>query len=131
MSKGLDGSHDYRAGVKIQNSDSPNSSSSGPMPAGPMHEEQTQSPVPDASSFSNAHSMTRGGGFNEWGSYTGPTTPGTLGSSTMFPTPGPLSYDPGSPTMVTHVGDRPTDAAYKWPDAPGGGLGHNPDGYER
>jgi len=83
---------------------------------GPVSETEPISTGP----FSDAHSASRGSSFDEWGMYTGPTTPGHLGNSPMFPgTTSEHSYTPGELTMVS----RPPSgvcAAYLYPDAPGG-----------
>ena len=77
--------------------------------------------VPDTAQFMAAHMAARGSGYNEYGSYTGPTTPGQFGSSPMFPaSSNEQAYIPGEPTMVTHATGSVT--AYPWPDATGGGT---------
>jgi len=127
MAKGIDGPHDYRDGIKMHTPDMPNSSSDGPKPAGSMREEMTASSVPDEGMFNAAHMASRGSSFDQWGMYTGPTMPGKLGSTPMFPASEPHFSSTMPATDVTHCPDGCT--AYAWPDAPGGGLGNTPDGY--
>lgn len=69
----------------------------------------------NSSEFMGAVSMTRSG--NPYG----PSTPGHLASTGMFPADADgQHYTPGEPTMVTHATGSVT--AYPWPDATGGGT---------
>jgi hypothetical protein len=129
MAKGIDGPHTYTSGIQMQ-IPSQHSSSVGPAPAGSMREEQTSSGVPDVGMFDASYAAARGSSFNAWGTYTGPTMPGKLGNDPMFPSAEPHFSSTMPATEVTHV-DGDMCAAYSWPDAPGGGLGNNPDGYEK
>jgi hypothetical protein len=73
----------------------------------------------NSSEFMDACGSTRGGKFNMYGTYTGPTTPGKLGTSPMTSADSDgQSYDQGLPIDYSH----PTNGhrALPWGDAPGG-----------
>lgn len=124
MRKGEDGSHDYREAIKMHTPDQPNSSSTGPMPAGGVGPSGETNNVPDMSAFSNAHAQSRSGDGKA------PTMAGHLGMGPMMDE-STHSYDPGSDFAPGVPRVMNGDRAYAWRDASGGSLGSHPDGYEK